>query len=63
MTNGLKDLLSEWKVEVSEEGLDLLQKMIETEPRLRPTVDEALSHPWFDGSIEEMDLSDPSFHF
>uniref|UniRef100_A0A7S2Y450 Protein kinase domain-containing protein n=1 Tax=Entomoneis paludosa TaxID=265537 RepID=A0A7S2Y450_9STRA len=59
MTQGLQQMLRDWSVPISPEGLHLLQNLLQVNPRLRLTLDEALSHPWFDGPSEEMDLSDP----
>jgi hypothetical protein len=49
MAHGLPQLLSDWQIKLSVEGLHLLQNMLQVDPRLRLTVDEILQHPWFDG--------------
>eukprot|EP00523_Entomoneis_sp_CCMP467_P007490 CAMPEP_0168742230 /NCGR_PEP_ID=MMETSP0724-20121128/12927_1 /TAXON_ID=265536 /ORGANISM="Amphiprora sp., Strain CCMP467" /LENGTH=498 /DNA_ID=CAMNT_0008789769 /DNA_START=173 /DNA_END=1669 /DNA_ORIENTATION=+ len=59
MTHGLAQMLKDWGVPVTPEGLHLLQNMLQINPRLRLTLDECLAHPWFNGPVEEMDLSDP----
>lgn len=59
MTHGLDQMLRDWNVPISPEGLHLLKNMMQVNPRLRLTLDECLSHPWFDFPEEEMDLSDP----
>ncbi|KAL7557389.1 hypothetical protein ACA910_000018 [Epithemia clementina (nom. ined.)] len=59
MTRRLDELLRGWNVPISPQELHLMQNLLQVEPRLRLTVDEALNHPWFDLPIEEMDLSDP----
>jgi serine/threonine protein kinase len=48
MTQGLRQLLSDWNVIMSDEGIALLQGMLETDPRKRLTIEEVRSHPWFD---------------
>lgn len=47
MTQGLRQLLSDWNVRISEEGIALLQGMLEVDPRKRLTLDEVCQHPWF----------------
>jgi serine/threonine protein kinase len=47
MTQGLRQLLSDWNVIISEEGIALLQGMLEIDPRKRLTLDEVCNHPWF----------------
>lgn len=47
MTQGLRQLLSDWNVYISEEGIELLQGMLEIDPRKRLTLDEVCNHPWF----------------
>ena len=59
MTKGLEQMLRDWKLQISPQGLHLLKNLLQVEPRLRLTVDEALDHPWFDLPTEEIDLSDP----
>jgi len=50
MTKGLGQLLNDWDVRLSPEGLDLLQNMLQVEPRLRLTLEEVLAHPWLSKS-------------
>jgi Protein kinase domain len=47
MTQGLRQLLSDWNVMVSEEGIALLQGMLEIDPRKRFTLEEVCHHVWF----------------
>jgi Protein kinase domain len=53
MSQGLRQLLSDWRVSMSEEGIDLLQGMLEIDPRKRLTIEEVRSHPWFDYPDEQ----------
>jgi len=48
MTKGLSRLLIDWGIELSSECVDLLENMLQIEPRLRYTLEEVLKHPWFD---------------
>jgi serine/threonine protein kinase len=48
MTHDMSRLISDWGVTLSDEGLHLLQNMLQVEPRLRLSLDEILNHPWFD---------------
>lgn len=36
-----------WDAEVSEKCKELISLMVEQDPRVRLTVDQALEHPWF----------------
>jgi serine/threonine protein kinase len=56
MTKGLPQLLADWNVELSPEGLHLLQNMLQIDPRLRLTLDEVLNHPWFSFPDEPMQV-------
>jgi serine/threonine protein kinase len=47
MTRGLPQLLSDWRVILSPEGVHLLQNMLQVEARLRLTLDEVVNHRWF----------------
>jgi len=47
MTNGLPRLLSDWGVDLSNDCVDLLQNMLQVEPRLRYSLEEVLNHSWF----------------
>lgn len=47
MTRDLNQLLSDWTIQLSPEGLHLLQNMLQVNPRLRLDIDEVLNHPWF----------------
>lgn len=46
MSRGLTQLLNDWHVELSPQGVHLLQNMLQTNPRLRLTIDEVMNHPW-----------------
>ena len=48
MTQGLRQLLSDWHVKMSDEGFALLKGMLEIDPRKRLSIEEVRSHPWFD---------------
>ena len=47
MTRDLNQLLSDWQIQLSPEGLHLLQNMLQINPRLRLTIEEVMAHPWF----------------
>ena len=36
---------------LSDELKDLLVNMMQLDPSARPTLDEVLTHPWFDGPV------------
>jgi len=55
MSQGLRQLLSDWNVEMSEVGIQLLEGMLQTNPRLRLTLEEVQQHPWFDEPDEPPD--------
>lgn len=48
MTQGLSQLLGDWNIRLSNEGLQLLEGMLKIDPRDRLTLDEVVNHPWFD---------------
>ncbi len=50
MTHGLSRLLSDWGLfdELSPECVDLMEKMLQVDARLRCTLEEVLNHPWFE---------------
>jgi serine/threonine protein kinase len=52
MTKGLRQLLTDWNANLSEDCIQLLEGMLTVSPRRRLTVDEVLTHPWFDGPDE-----------
>lgn len=52
MTNGLRKLLSDWNVNLSEDGIQLMEGMLQVDPSKRLTVVEVLRHAWFDGPDE-----------
>jgi len=47
MTHGLDQLLSDWNVQLTKEGMHLLQNLLQADPRLRLTLEETQKHPWF----------------
>ena len=47
MTKGLRRLVQDWNVQLSEECLHLLENMIQIDQRLRLTLEEVINHPWF----------------
>lgn len=53
MTVGLEKLLQDWNVQLSPEGVHLLKNLLKVDPRLRLTLDEVRTHPWFDFADEE----------
>ncbi len=50
MTRGLTRLLADWGLmdELSTECVDLLERMLQVDARMRCTLEEVLDHPWFD---------------
>jgi serine/threonine protein kinase len=52
MTRGLRQLLSDWHTNLSEDVIELMEGMLKINPRTRLTVNEVLSQPWFDGPDE-----------
>lgn len=48
MSRGLRQLLSDWHVNVSEDAYLLLKGMLEVDPRNRLTLEEVRNHSWFD---------------
>ena len=56
MTEGLTQLLSDWQVDLSPEGVHLLQNLLQVDPRLRLTLEEVDSHPWFSLPDEQLTL-------
>jgi len=47
MTHDLSRLLHDWGNKLSEECVDLLENMLQVDPRLRYSLEEVMSHPWF----------------
>lgn len=58
MTHGLDSLLNDWSVQLTREGMHLLQNMLQMKPHLRLTLDEIANHPWF--SFPDEPPADPS---
>ena len=48
MSQGLRQLLNDWNVNMSETGIQLLEGMLQPNPRLRLTLEEVSQHAWFD---------------
>ena len=55
MSQGLRQLLNDWNVTLSETGIQMLEGMLHTNPRLRLTLDEVVHHAWFDEPDEPPD--------
>jgi len=55
MSQGLRQLLNDWNVRMSETGIKLLEGMLQTNPRLRLTLEEVVQHPWFELPDERPD--------
>jgi serine/threonine protein kinase len=39
-------MLERWRIQLSDEAIDLIELILRREPEQRPTVDEILQHPW-----------------
>ncbi|CAB9505022.1 activated protein kinase catalytic subunit alpha-1 [Seminavis robusta] len=61
MTRGLTQLLGDWSVQLSPEGLHLLQNMLQVDPRLRLSIEEIENHPWFSHEDVPQDADDMEF--
>jgi serine/threonine protein kinase len=48
MTHGIEALLKDWDVKLSKIAVELLQGMLTIDPRKRLTLDEVLTHKWFE---------------
>jgi serine/threonine protein kinase len=48
MTQRLRQLLNSWNVKISETGIQLLEGMLQPNPRLRLTLEKVNQHAWFD---------------
>lgn len=42
----------DWNANLTDDGISLLEGMLQVDPGMRLTVDEILTHPWFDGPDE-----------
>lgn len=47
MIHGLEQLLADWSIRLSPEGLHLLKSMLQEDPRNRLSLDQVREHPWF----------------
>jgi Protein kinase domain len=61
MTRGINQLLGDWNVQLSPDGLHLLQNMLQVDPRLRLSIEEIENHPWFAHPDEPQDADDMEF--
>ena len=61
MTRGLTQLLGDWNVNLSKEGIHLLQNMLQVDPGMRLSIDEIEQHPWFAHPDEPQDADDMEF--
>lgn len=61
MTRGLTQLLGDWNVRLSREGIHLLQNMLQVDPGMRLSLDEIERHPWFAHADEPQDADDMEF--
>ena len=61
MTKGLKQLLGDWNVQLSPEGVHLLQNMLQIDPGMRLSIEEIEHHPWFAHPDEPQDADDMEF--
>jgi Protein kinase domain len=61
MTKGINQLLGDWNVQLSADGLHLLQNMLQVDPRLRLSLEEVENHPWFAHPDEPQDADDMEF--
>ena len=61
MTKGLTQLLGDWNVQLSPEGVHLLQNMLQIDPALRLSIEEIEQHPWFAHPDEPQDADDMEF--
>ena len=52
-THRLRELLSSWRVIMSEEFIHLQKVMLDTDLRKGLTIEEVLSHSWFDHPDEQ----------
>jgi serine/threonine protein kinase len=43
---GLRNMLLQWNIIISDEAMDLLQRMLRAEPSHRLTIEQIRSHPW-----------------
>lgn len=51
MTNGyLVQMLTEWNLGLSQDAMDLLQRMLFVDPKDRLSLDQVRSHPWMQGT-------------
>lgn len=48
MTQGLRQLLSDWDVRLTEAAISLLQGMLQVDPQNRLTTEEIRNHPWLE---------------
>jgi len=58
---GLSQLLADWNVQLSREGVHLLQNMLQIDPGMRLSIKEIEGHPWFAHPDEPHDADDVEF--
>ena len=61
MTQCLAQVVRAWNVQLSAEGLHLLQNMLQVVPRQRLSIVEIENHPWFADSDEPQDADGVEF--
>lgn len=47
---GLRNMLLQWNIIISDEAMDLLQRMLRADPRQRLTIEQIRLHPWMNMS-------------
>lgn len=57
---GLERLLRSWGVDVSPEGIDLVQRMLMADPRQRPSFSEIKEHPWVLDEVPTVEMRSPA---
>jgi len=48
----LKDSISYWNIDLSDDAVDLIQRMLLKDKRMRPTLAEVMEHPWLSSNDE-----------
>ena len=48
----LKDIISYWNIELSDDAVDLIQRMLLKDKIMRPTLAEVMEHPWLNSNDE-----------
>jgi serine/threonine protein kinase len=64
MSNGyLVQMLTDWKVGLSPDAMDLLQRMVMFDPSDRLCVEQVLAHPWLSQSLPEYCIMETDYPF